>query len=227
MDTSLLLNYLSSYIFPTSAHRIVTNLVLGVSLGGHAAWQCLLHDSRITSAIVVIGCPDYVRLMTDRARLSRLETWNDSKPPGADFIGSRDFPPGLVEAIEQYDPAGLLLGRVASRRDDISERSPTEEEKSLIMPIMKHSLQGKRILNLAGGADKLVPYKCSEPFMRWLKNATKPHGWFSDGGVEVENIVFDGIGHEMSPGMVREVHRFVLGTLDEHSDEATSRKFKI
>lgn len=186
-----------------------------------------MHDPRITTGIVVIGCPDYVDLMTDRARLSRLDTWTRSSPHGADFLGSEDFPKGLIEAVEKYDPAGLLLGEVASRNDGVFDRNPTSNEKTRLMPLMKSSLQGKRILNMAGGADKLVPYKCSESFMRWLKNATSPSGWFSDGDVVLEDIVFDGVGHEMSPAMVKEVHRFVLDTLDQSLSEAHNRVSKI
>lgn len=48
VDVSLLITHLSSYIFPTSNHTITTNLVCGVSLGGHGAWVSnLSHDRRI------------------------------------------------------------------------------------------------------------------------------------------------------------------------------------
>lgn len=80
---------------------------------------------------------------------------------------------------------------------------------------------------MAGGADKLVPYKCSEPFLRWLKKATAPNGWFSDSGVVVEDVVFEGVGHDMSPSMVAEVHRFVLETLEQSPIEAAGRVSKI
>ena len=62
--------------------------------------------------------------------------------------------------------------------------------------------------------------------MRWLTNATKPGGWYS-GRVAVENIVFDGVGHEMSPDMVHEVHRFIIDTLVQTSDFATIGDYKI
>lgn len=35
--------------------------MLGVSLGGHAAWQVLFNEPRVTAAVVIIGCPDYMR----------------------------------------------------------------------------------------------------------------------------------------------------------------------
>lgn len=37
-DVSLLITYISSYVFPTSEHTITNNLVCGVSLGGHSTW---------------------------------------------------------------------------------------------------------------------------------------------------------------------------------------------
>ena len=214
MDTSHLLTYIPSYIFPTSNHKITQNLVLGISLGGHAAWQCLFHDPRITTAIVIIGCPDYIRLMSDRARLSKLPSWTQSSPPGSKFLGSKDFPNALIEAVEKYDPASLLLGQTTSHDDTIYNREPTPTEKRSLTPLMRNKLQSKRILNIAGGADKLVPYKCSEPFLQWLKNATAPNGWLKEGNVVLEDIIFDGVGHEMSPDMVQEVHRFICETLD-------------
>ena len=228
LDTSQLITYLSSYIFPSSAHiTISTNLVLGISLGGHAAWHCILHDPRITAAVITIGCPDYITLMTNRARLSKRKAWLESSPPGATFLGSEDFPPGLIEAVERYDPAGLLLGEVSERSNESYEREPSEKQKIRLMPIMKSSLQGKRILNLSGGADKLVPYKCGEPFLTWLKNAIAPGGWFEDGGLEMEDIIFDGVGHEMSPEMLREALRFIVETLDREDTTVIGSPSKL
>ena len=205
----------------------MSNLVLGVSLGGHAAWHCVMHDPRITAAVVIIGCPDYVRLMSDRARLSKLVTWTSSNPPGSSFLGSTDFPNGLVEAVEKYDPAGLLLGETVSRDDGSYGQNPTVSEQKRLLPLMKRSLQGKRILNLAGGADRLVPYDCGEPFLRWLRNATAPNGWFSKGGVVFEDIIFDGVGHAVSPDMVKEAHRFVIEALGQRPTDSAERVTKI
>jgi len=61
-DTSLLIDHLESYIFHGADDRSIDqHLVLGVSLGGHAAWQVLFSDERVTAAVVIIGCPDYMR----------------------------------------------------------------------------------------------------------------------------------------------------------------------
>ena len=163
--------------------------------------------------------------MSNRARVSKLGTWTNSIPPGSEFIGSEDFPNGLIEAVEKYDPAGYFLGPVANRVDANFNQEPSEIEKERLIPILRRSLQGKRILNLTGGIDKLVPYHCAVPFLQWLKNATSQNGWFSDGNVVVEDIVFDGVGHEMTSSMVLEIIRFVAQSLEGLS--ASTRLSKI
>ncbi|KAJ9296999.1 hypothetical protein DTO271G3_4760 [Paecilomyces variotii] len=217
-DTSLLLDYLPSYIFPKSERTITTNLVLGVSLGGHASWSCILHEPRITAAVVIIGCPDYVNLMADRARLSKLPSWTSTDPQGSKFLGSEDFPRSLLDTVRKFDLASLILNNMKSdakdkplHDDPIPE--PSEEEKAVLRPLLTGCLAGKRILNLSGGADKLVPYKRGEAVLTWLKKAVGPEGWFADGGVHFEDIIFETAGHEVTPGMVQEATRFVAETL--------------
>lgn len=63
-DVSLLIDHLGSYVFEARATPhppIAQNLVLGISLGGHAAWQVLFAEPRVEAAVVIIGCPDYMR----------------------------------------------------------------------------------------------------------------------------------------------------------------------
>ena len=108
-DTSVLMDYLPSFVFPKSDRKIVENLVLGVSLGGHATWSCLLHEPRVSAGVVVIGCPDYVNLMADRARLSKLPEWTSTDPAGSQFLGSEAFPTSLLDTVSKYDPASLFL----------------------------------------------------------------------------------------------------------------------
>ena len=152
--------------------------------------------------------------MTDRARLSKRASWLGSALPGSSFLGSEDFPLGLVKAVERYDPAGLLLGDISARSSETYEREPSEAEKVRLIPIMRSALQGKRILNLSGGADKLVPYKCTYPFLTWMKKAIAPGGWFQDGDVVLEDLIFEDVGHEMSPEMLKKALRFIAETLD-------------
>ena len=95
------MDYLAAFVFPNGEHKISENLVLGVSLGGHAAWSCLLHEPRISAGVVIIGCPDYLNLMVDRARLSKLPSWTKSNPPGAEILGSEAFPASFVDIVEQ------------------------------------------------------------------------------------------------------------------------------
>lgn len=208
------MTYLSSYIFPSSNREIVSNLVLGVSLGGHAAWHCLFHDPRVSAAVIVIGCPDYISLMSDRARLSKLPSWTESSPPGMRFLGSPDFPAGLLEAVGMHDPAAMLLGKPDRPVREIIEGLPSVSEQARLLPLLKRTVDGKRILNLSGAADKLVPYKCGQAFVEYLKRAVAPGSWFS-GGLYLEDLQFDGVGHQMSLAMVQQTFRFVADTLQQ------------
>ncbi len=56
-DTSVLMDVLPAYLFPDGGVQVAHHLVLGVSLGGHSAWQLVFADPRITAAVVVVGCP--------------------------------------------------------------------------------------------------------------------------------------------------------------------------
>ncbi|KAI1939887.1 hypothetical protein LOZ66_002319 [Ophidiomyces ophidiicola] len=217
-DVSQIMDMIHSYVFPKGDRIIVNNLVLGVSLGAHAAWHCILHEPRIKAAVVVIGCPDYTSLMSDRARLSKLTSWKAGDTPGSQFLGSEHFPPNLVDMTNIWDPAGLLFGQMkdAALSTPIRlgpVRDPTDKEIKDLIPIMTRCLAGKSILNIAGGSDKLVPYSRGEPFLTWLKRAIAPGGWFAEGKVTLEDVVFEGAGHEVTPAMMKEAIRFISETL--------------
>ncbi|KIX06822.1 uncharacterized protein Z518_04798 [Rhinocladiella mackenziei CBS 650.93] len=219
LDTSLLLDYLAGYVFPSNERRIVQNLVLGISLGGHAAWHCVMHDPRISAAIVTIGCPDYARLMTDRARLSKRKTWTETQ--GRDFLGSPDFPANLVEAVRKSDPAGLLWsggGLNQQAGQEYLHDDMTAEEKERLMSLMTRCLGNKRILHLSGGSDKLVSYAHSKPFLDWLKKAVGKGGWFDGNGLYLEDIVYPGVGHEVPSMMVDAMVKFVNETLENEQE---------
>ncbi|KFY20599.1 hypothetical protein V493_07647, partial [Pseudogymnoascus sp. VKM F-4281 (FW-2241)] len=146
VDVSLLIDHVGSYIaedFPGVMPPIERNLVLGVSLGGHAAWQVLFAEPRVEAAVVVIGCPDYIRVMTDRARLSKRTTYTQDN--GSNFLGSRDFPPSLLAAVQKWDPRGLLFGAREVPSHPLTPGSPREEEARL-REILEARVRGKSVL---------------------------------------------------------------------------------
>lgn len=60
-DTSLLIDHLGSYILLEQDDPPIDRyMVLGISLGGHSAWQVLFSEPRVTAGVVIIGCPDYI-----------------------------------------------------------------------------------------------------------------------------------------------------------------------
>jgi hypothetical protein len=139
--------------------------------------------------------------MRDRARLSKLSTYS-AEDEGASFPGSKDFPPALVEACKKLDPKAILFGTSAVP----APGTTSEAEKRRLRKVLDEKVRGKKFLVCSGGDDKLVPYRCSEPFMDWFEDATKT--WYGD--VHVENKVYPGIGHIFSEEMVGDVIRFVM-----------------
>ncbi|KAF2791255.1 hypothetical protein K505DRAFT_327011 [Melanomma pulvis-pyrius CBS 109.77] len=219
-DVSQLLHHLESYIFTSpSSPNITQNLALGVSLGGHAAWHCLLSEPRITAAVVGIGCPDYTRLMTDRARLSKRETYTASSPPGAAFLGSHDFPQALLDAIAKYDPAGLLLpGYFSPISEDVEPGKPTLDRFKMLL---RERLHGKRILNLSGKDDKLVPYAAGEPFLNVFKKVLREDPSLD---IKLEDVLFDGIGHAFPAQMAEKTTVWICDWLAEGNEGPVSSK---
>lgn len=228
VDVSLLLDHLGSFIFeglnyaPGSEPVLERNYVMGVSLGGHAGWQLLFSEERIQAAVIVIGCPDYTSVMTDRARLSKRQSW--LKDQGASFNGSADFPQALVDAISVWDPRGILFGE-----DPIPTSPPVPlgpSEAGRLLEILDETVKGKQVVVLSGAADKLVPYKFTQPFITFLDEAIKPGGWW-EGGMEVRNVAFEGVGHEMSDGMVDECVGFTLRFMGVENGGGSPRDSKI
>lgn len=141
-------------------------------------------------------------LLSDRARLSKLSTYS-AQDAGASFIGSKDFPPSLVEACKKFDPKAIFFG--SSAVPDVKSPGASDEASR---QILRDRLRGKRFLLCSGGDDKLVPYQCSEPFLRWFKQATG--SWFKDENVSVDDRIYPGIGHSFSADMVTDSVRFIL-----------------
>ncbi|ORY08354.1 Alpha/Beta hydrolase protein [Clohesyomyces aquaticus] len=212
MDCSHLISHLESYIFHTPKVTITQHLCLGISLGGHATWHALLSDPRITAGVVGIGCPDYTRLMTDRARLSKRESYTSSSPPGAKFLGSEDFPPALLDAIALSDPAGLLLPACFSPLEP-GKLSPEPDKQKLerMRELVRERLGGKRILNLSGKVDRLVPYAAGEPFLKVFKKMVEDDPGL---GIEFQDVLFEGVGHQFPKEMADAAVRWLCEVLE-------------
>lgn len=209
-DLSLLITQLPTYL----PHlRLIDHIVGGVSLGGHASWVALMQDPRITAGMVVIGCPDYVRLMTDRAIRAKLRSTTTSDPPGKDFLGSPDFPQSLMATLEQYDPAGILLSELDVYSADDIKHAPSDTEVKRLRPLVEKTLAGKKIICLSGGKDRLVPHAQSQPFLDWLKRGIAKDGWAGDLGIELEDIVDPTSGHQFSAHMRKEAERWIVDLL--------------
>ncbi|KAJ6261456.1 hypothetical protein Dda_4126 [Drechslerella dactyloides] len=186
LDVSLLIDHIPSYVFPDGERQLDKWLCAGISLGGHATWLTLVNEPRITAGVVVIGCPDFQAIMTHRAEKSKLKSFQEGR-----FIGSVDYPRSLDATANKTDPTGIIT----------RGKSPTERVK-----LIQERLGGKKVLSLSGGADKLVPYECSKPFLDLLKDE-------GQGIVDIRDVVYDGVGHECTETMVQELVAFVADVL--------------
>ncbi|RDW91290.1 hypothetical protein BP5796_02455 [Coleophoma crateriformis] len=209
-DVSLLIDHLGSYIFHgPNTPSIDQHMVLGISLGGHAAWQIFFSEPRVTTAVVIIGCPDYMHLMNDRAQRSKVDLKKDSQNAD-EFLGSTFFPNALVESMKKNDPRGIVFGT----SDIITSPTPdTSPSQAQIRAIFDQRIRNKKILICSGGADRLVPYRSAEQFLNFFKKATAGDGWYKDGNVYVEDNVYEGIGHAYSEEMVKDTTRFLSDIL--------------
>lgn len=234
VDCSQLIDHLGSYLFhaPGSSDKpseaptptITSHFALGISLGGHSTWHCLLSDPRITAGVVGIGCPDYTRLLTDRARLSKRPSYTSTSPPGAAFLGSPDFPPALMDAVKRYDPAGLMMpGCFDPVRADTP---PSPETLERISTLARERLQGKKILNLSGRVDKLVPYAAGKPFLDAFKTVLQRDPSLD---IALEDVLFDGVGHSFPPAMVDKATAWICDLLakEERGAQADRRGSKM
>jgi pimeloyl-ACP methyl ester carboxylesterase len=222
MDISLLIDHLPSYVFPDGRISITQHLCLGVSLGGHTTWQLLVHEPRITTCIIIIGSADFVRLLTDRARLSKIPDYVGSSPPGKDLLGSESFPNALVQAIAKFDAAQRIMGASYSATKGL----PSMAEIKKLRAFYNEHLARKSLLVVSGGADKMAPYSRSEPVIEFLKKAIDSKtGWWKDGGMELRNVVFQGVKHELTLDMVAEAVGFIVQSVAGGS--GTIRNLKL
>ncbi|KZT42247.1 hypothetical protein SISSUDRAFT_1125905 [Sistotremastrum suecicum HHB10207 ss-3] len=92
-DVSFLIDFLPAYLYPNGERQIVEWVTAGVSLGGHATWLVLRNEPRVKIGIPIIGCPDYLKLMSIRANENNLSL----DPPY--------MPDSLKGYIQENDPA--------------------------------------------------------------------------------------------------------------------------
>ncbi len=102
--------------------------------------------------------------MADRARLSKRDTYGDG---AASFLGSADFAPSLVQACRRLDPRAILFATDEPRWPDPAGSG----WQAAMQQMLRARVAGKRVLACSGADDKLVPYRCSEPFLNFLGRA--------------------------------------------------------
>ncbi|KAK4203277.1 hypothetical protein QBC40DRAFT_346376 [Triangularia verruculosa] len=182
VDQSLLIDVIEGMLFPKGEKRVDQHLALGRG----------------------------VDLLSDRARLSKLQTYS-VQDNGASFLGSRDFPPSLVNACQKYDPKAVLFGP-----HPVPEHTVQNRQELIRQTILYERLQGKKLLVCSGSVDKLVPPRCSDPFMGWLKRAavSPPSPSFDkEQRFWVDDRLYQGVGHEFSAEMVKDAVQFIVGAV--------------
>ncbi|KXJ87717.1 hypothetical protein Micbo1qcDRAFT_197703 [Microdochium bolleyi] len=239
VDTMHLMDVLEGYLWLEHHHHhhqdeekkeqqsktIDQHLVLGVSMGGHCAWQLLFEDPRFDAGVVVIGCPDYMRLMTNRATSSKLPSTTLSS--SSSFIGSSHFPPALVNAAKRWDPKARIFGTepvpAAAGSQHSSSSSSSHHTRAALD---RTAIRGKKIQVLSGGKDNLVPYAAGEAFLNWFKGVSA--AWYGGGSgeegdgnvVSIEDNLYPEAGHEFSEEMKRDAVRFVVDVVASRDGEA-------
>lgn len=140
--------------------------------------------------LFIPGCPDFMTLMTARAR-----QFSDTALRGDDPTGPPAFPRLLVEHIKRTSPTPAAPPAAGHSVDSTPVYDPTHQTDKLANPFI-----GKNVLVLSGGADPLVPWSASQKFVDALQVG-------ESGSKEV--FVQDGKGHECTPEMVERLSAFV------------------
>ncbi|KAG0700571.1 hypothetical protein DFH29DRAFT_1054639, partial [Suillus ampliporus] len=94
-DASFLIEHLPSFLYPSRERTIVEWGMSGISVGGHSTWIALSRESRLKIGIPIIACPDFTKMMSQRAASSGVPF----KPPY--------YPDSLKAYVDANDPAKL------------------------------------------------------------------------------------------------------------------------
>ncbi|KAK2596710.1 hypothetical protein QQS21_006225 [Conoideocrella luteorostrata] len=208
-DMSSLMDLVAGYL----GREVDAHVCLGWSLGGHAAWWAVFGEERIDGAVIIVGCPDYFGLMSNRAKNSHLDA--GSSP----LLGSKYFPKDLLAACQPHDPKSILFGANSSA---VPPLPLSASEQARLREIFDARIRGKKVLACSGGDDRLVPYERSEPLLKVLKDAVG--GWYKDGGVVIEDRVYKGVGHKFNADMVRDTVGFLVKLVEEGPRKRTRSK---
>lgn len=60
-----------------------------------------------------------------------------------------------------------------------------------------------------------------------MKDATGKGGWYEDGGVYVEDLIYEGVGHEFSAGMLEDATRFICNLVEGRSPGAKEGEARL
>ncbi|KAM0787300.1 hypothetical protein ACM66B_007076 [Microbotryomycetes sp. NB124-2] len=108
-DVSFLIDFFEATVWPGGERSVSDWFCGGVSLGGHATWIALAHEPRLSLGIPIIGSPDMVTLLSNRAR-------NLPAPLGPISFSSPHVPDSLKRFLALNDPVNVPLSRWNGRR---------------------------------------------------------------------------------------------------------------
>lgn len=220
-DVAHLIRYLPLYVDMPKTRNISKNLVAGVSLGGHVAWQCLFNVRGVDSAMSVLGCPDFGSLM--RWRAAHATDLPPTIPGDADLIETL-IPGPLQDAMALHDPAASTMRRandhvgpktttykVLHDTDSFFERSAAEWDEMLQeTPELKREwisgLHGRSMLSITSTRDPLVPHASSCKFLDWLQTTTKS----GQPTFKLVTKIYDTEEHKVNPQMSDDLKIFLL-----------------
>lgn len=60
-DLAILMDLIEGYL---GRGRVERHMALGWSLGGHSVWQAWFDEERLDAAVVVVGCPDFIGVLS-------------------------------------------------------------------------------------------------------------------------------------------------------------------
>lgn len=177
-DFKLLLDYLPAYLPQFSRFR---NIMMGVSLGGHTAWQMpALAPSQLEALAIVVGCPNLTSLLVERLGIDASSL--GAKADHLHTVRYDDLQTVMTEQQKRRWPRALAdLAREADRK--VEDEFPD-------VPMM--------LCN--GQYDTLVPARY---IASWVERRRKRQG--NAGVKDTELFVQENTGHSCTKEMVAKI----------------------